>query len=99
MREYIVPPVPLIMTSQIPYYGQKFCYDITRGQPHPKYKANSARTSHIAVWDEISSSLEDELHDVAERGPIDRDGARSTKSNHSISLLDSRPKSEPRQVC
>ena len=23
----------------------------TRGQPHPKYKANSARTSHIAVWE------------------------------------------------
>ena len=24
---------------------------LSRGQPHPKYKANSARTSHIAVWE------------------------------------------------
>ena len=40
----------------------------------------------------------DELHDGAERGPVDRDGARRTKSKHSTS---SRPnyKSEPRQVC
>ena len=24
---------------------------ISRGQPHPKYKANSARTSHISAWE------------------------------------------------
>ena len=24
---------------------------IPRGQPHPKYKANSARTSHISAWE------------------------------------------------
>ena len=29
----------------------------------------------------------DELHDGAERGPVDRDGARSTKSKHSTSLI------------
>ena len=67
------------------------------GQPHSKYKANSARTSHIAVWERDPQSLGvtgDELHDGAERGPVDRDGARSTKPKHN-----SRPKSEPRQVC
>ena len=36
-------------------------------QPHPKYKANSARTSHIAVWErDFNSSLEDEWGRVAE---------------------------------
>ena len=56
----------------------------SRGQPHPKYKANSAGTSHIAVWERDPQSLGvtgDELHDGPERGPVDRDGARSTKSN------------------
>ena len=24
---------------------------ISRGQPHPKYKANSARMSHISAWE------------------------------------------------
>ena len=38
----------------------------------------------------------DELHDAAERGPVYRDGARSTKSKHKFN---SRPKSEPRQDC
>ena len=58
--------------------------------PSPKYKANSARTSHIAVWERDPQSLGvtgDELHDGAERGPVDRDGARSTKSKHSTSSI------------
>ena len=53
----------------------------SRGQPHPKYKA---RTSHIAVWVRDLQSLVvtgDELHDGAERGPVDRDGARSRAGN------------------
>ena len=41
----------------------------------------------------------DGLHDGAERGPIDRDGARRTKSKHNTIELNLRPKSEPRQVC
>ena len=59
----------------------------TRGRPHPKYKANS---SHIAVWERDPQSLGvtgDELHDGPERGPVDRDGARSTKSKHSTSSI------------
>ena len=60
-----------------------FCiYLCTRGQTHPKYKANSALTSHIAVWERDPQSLGvtgNELHDGAVRGPVDRDGARSTK--------------------
>ena len=57
------------------------CYTyITRGQPHPKYNANSARTSHIAVWERDQEVTGNELNDGAERGPVDRDGARSTKS-------------------
>ena len=33
----------------------------SRGQPHPKYKANSARASHIAVWEcDLNCSLEDD---------------------------------------
>ena len=62
----------------------------SRGQPHPKYKANSARTSHIAVWEQDPQLLGvtgDELHDGPERGPVDRDGARSTKSKHSTSSI------------
>ena len=53
-----------------------YCFDqkeekliISRGQPHPKYKANSARTSHIAIWERDPQSLGvtgDELHDGAE---------------------------------
>ena len=68
-------------------------YIYTRGQPHPKYRANSARTSHIAVWERDPQSLGvtgDELHDGPERGPrgpVDRDGARSTKSKHSSSSI------------
>ena len=70
-------------------------YDIlilykSRGQPHPKYKANSARSSHIAVWERETQLLGvtgNELHDVAERGPVDRDGARSTKSKHGTSSI------------
>ena len=63
---------------------------ITRGQPHPKYKANSARTSHIAIWERDPLSLGVtgyELQNGAERGPVDRDGARSTKSKHSTSSI------------
>ena len=63
---------------------------LSRGQPHPKYKANSARMSHIAVWERDPQSLGvtgDELHDGPERGPVDRDGARSTKSKHSTSSI------------
>ena len=63
---------------------------ISRGQPHPKYKANSARTSHIAVWERDPQSLGvtgDELHDGPERGPVDRDGVRSTKSKHGTSSI------------
>ena len=59
-------------------------------QTHPKYKANSARTSHIAVWERDPQSLGvtgNVLHDGAERGPVDRDGARSTKSKHSTSSV------------
>ena len=65
-------------------------YNIARGQPHPKYKANSARTSHIAVWERDPQSLGvtgDESHDGPERGPVDRDGARCTKSKHSTSSI------------
>ena len=49
-----------------------FIYIISRGQPHPKYKANSARTSHIAVWERDArwpqslGMTGDELHDGAE---------------------------------
>ena len=32
-------------------FPQINCYTYSRGQPHPKYKANSARTSHITVWE------------------------------------------------
>ena len=42
---------------------------ISRGQPHPKYKANSARTSHIAVWERDPQSFGvtgDDLHDGPE---------------------------------
>ena len=63
---------------------------ITRGQPHPKYKANSARTSHIVVWErdpQLLGVTGNELHDGAERGPVDRDGARSTKSKHGTSSI------------
>ena len=38
----------------------------------------------------------DELHVNAERGPVDRDGARMTKTQ---CRFNSRLKSEPRQVC
>ena len=47
-------------------HGDELIYIIIRGQPHPKYKANSARTSHIAVWERDPQSLRmtgDELHD------------------------------------
>ena len=63
---------------------------ISRGQPHPKYKANFVRTSHTAVWERHPQTLRvtgDEFHDGPERGPVDRDGARSTKSKHSISSI------------
>ena len=39
----------------------------------------------------------DELYDGAEGGTVDRDGARRTKSKQY--KFNSRPKSEPRQVC
>ena len=72
------------------YNGGIYLCNYSRGQPHPKYKANSARTSHIAVWERDPQSLGvtgNELHNGAERGPVDRDGARSTKSKHSTSSI------------
>ena len=39
--------------------------------------------SHIVVWERDFNHEQmtgDELHDSAERGPVDRDGARRTKS-------------------
>ena len=54
------------------------------------YKANSARTSHIAVRERDPQSLGvtgDELYSGAERGPVDRDGARSKKSKLSTSSI------------
>ena len=45
---------------------------LSKWQPHPKYKANSARTSHSAVWERVFNRMTgDELHDSAERGPVD----------------------------
>ena len=67
----------------------------TRGQSYHKYKANSARASNIAVREQDfnrSSGAEsegpagDELRGT-ERGPVDREGARSTKSKHSTSSI------------
>ena len=68
----------------------------SRGQPHPKYKTNSARASNVfghsennisvIVWGRIRRLTEDELH-IAERCPVDREGTRSTKSKHSTSSI------------
>ena len=58
-----------------PFIALKF-YNV-RGKPHPKYKANSE--SHCGLTG-------NELHDGAgaERGPVDRDGAKSKHSTSSI---------------
>ena len=56
----------------------------------PQVQSQPARTSHIAICERDPQSLGvtgDELHDGVERGPVDRDGARSTKSKHSTSSI------------
>ena len=54
--------LPLSVTS-LPTY---LLFVIIKWQPHPKYKANSARISHIAVWErDLNCSLEDDWGRVA----------------------------------
>ena len=56
----------------------------------PQVQSQFCPNEHISVWERDPQSLGvtgNELHDGAERGPVDRDGARSTKSKHSTSSI------------
>ena len=56
-----------LYSAPISLVGSYVVFNSSRGQPHPKYKANSAQTSHIAVWERDPLGVTgDELHDGAE---------------------------------
>ena len=50
------------------------------------------------MGDQVRGQTGDELHSGAERGPVDREGTR-TKLIKTQYEFNSRPKSEPSQVC
>ena len=61
---------------------------------HKRVTLPSGNESSIVHW----RMTGDESYNGSERGPVDRDGVRRTKSKHSTSSI-LRPKSEPRLVC
>ena len=85
-------------TNRITYFSVlHYGFIHIKWQPHPKYKANSELLCRLGTRFSLKNDR-GRVNDGADRGPVDRDGARKTKIITQC-RFNSRPKSEPRQVC
>ena len=79
--------LPHLINTTAALFVYLFIYMYIKWQPHPKYKANSAQTSHITIWERnFNRSLEAAWGRVA-WWRWERSWLRTTKPKHSTSSI------------